>query len=151
MPETDDPVRAHIAADHAVRQPRLEWLIDDAPLGGEIAFAAAHEVAEDDILRQTAAACVQYPDDRILPRRCGDELDLPHSLSAVAAILLEHARARRLEPGGKLIVEFPHRAVEMGVGAPAKMLRAVKHLLDAHLEDHVGMGADPDFPGRDLP
>src|ERR1700692_3444536 len=100
MPETDDPVRAHIAPDHAVRQPRLEWLIDDAPLGGEIAFAAVHEVADGDILRQTAAACVQYSGDRTPPRRWGDELDLPHPLSAVAAVLLEHARARRLEPGG---------------------------------------------------
>ena len=31
VPETDDFVRTHVAADHSVRQPRLERLVDDAP------------------------------------------------------------------------------------------------------------------------
>ena len=35
-------------------------------------------------------------------------------------------------------------AIEMGVRAPAEMLRAVQDFLHAHLEDDVGMGADPD-------
>ncbi len=94
---------------------------------------------------------MQYPNDRVLTRRWGDELDLPHALAAVAAVLLEHARAGRLDPAGKLMVEFADGAVQMGVGAPAEMLRAVEHLLDPHFEDHVRIGADPHSPGRDLP
>ena len=34
--------------------------------------------------------------------------------------------------------------IELRVGAPAEMLRAIQHLLHAHLEDHVRMRADPD-------
>ena len=40
VPEADDLIGAHVAADHAVRQARLKRLIDDAAVGREIAFAA---------------------------------------------------------------------------------------------------------------
>src|SRR5258708_25285988 len=128
MPETDNLVCAHIAADHAVRQPRLKRLVNDAPLGGEIALASVHEFAEGQNLRHAAAACVQYPNDRVLARRWGHELDFPHALAAVAAVLLEYARAGRLEPAGKLSVEFACCTVQMGVGAPAEMFCAIEHL-----------------------
>jgi len=39
--------------------------------------------------------------------------------------------------------------VQMGVGAPPEMFRAVQNLFDAHLEDNVGMCADPRASCRD--
>src|ERR1700722_17635260 len=65
-------------------------------------------------------------------------------MTAVAAVLLEHTGACRLKPRRKLIAEFPDSSIEMSVGAPTKMLRAVKDLLHPHFENDVGMGADPD-------
>src|SRR5947207_490344 len=38
----------------------------------------------------------------------------------------------------------------MGIGAPSKMLRAVQDFFDAHLEDHIGVGADPGSARRYL-
>ena len=49
-----DLVGAHIAADHAVRQARLERLIHDAAIGREIRFASGHE------LRQRAALPARF-------------------------------------------------------------------------------------------
>ena len=46
MPETDDFVGAHVAPDHAVRQPLLEWLVDDAAIVREIGSAAHHELSK---------------------------------------------------------------------------------------------------------
>jgi len=40
VPETDNFVRAHVAADHAVGQARLERLIHDTAFSGEICLAA---------------------------------------------------------------------------------------------------------------
>jgi hypothetical protein len=70
-------------------------------------------------------------------------LDFPHALSAVAAVLLEDTRARCAEPPRKRHAKFGRAAIAVRVAAPAKMLCAIKHLLDAHLEDDVRMGADP--------
>jgi hypothetical protein len=81
----------------------------------------------------------------------GNELGLPHPLAAVAAVLLENTRACRLKPHRKLFAECCGGAIDMGVRTPTKMLRAMKNFLHAHLEDHVGMGANPDSPGRDVP
>jgi hypothetical protein len=39
--------------------------------------------------------------------------------------------------------EFGRRAVEMGIGSPSEMFAAVQDFLDADLEDHVVMRADP--------
>ena len=50
------------------------------------------------------------------------------------------ARRARREPRSEVL----RRRVEMGVGSPAEVAGAVEHLLDAHLQDDIGMGADPD-------
>ena len=43
-------------------------------------------------------------------------------------------------------------AIEMGIGAPAEMLRAVEDdLLYARLEDHVGVRADPGTARSHIP
>ena len=72
-----------------------------------------------------------------------NEFRLPHALTAIATVLFEYPRTRRLKPLGKLLVEFPDGAIEMGIRAPAQVLGPIKDFLDAHFEDHVGMSADP--------
>ena len=57
--KTDDLFAAHVAADHAVGQPRLERLIDDAAFGCEIDLATSHEVVERHIFGHAAPARVQ--------------------------------------------------------------------------------------------
>jgi hypothetical protein len=69
---------------------------------------------------------------------------------AIAAVLLQDARAGGLQQRRKLGAECGGIAVEAGVGAPAEMLGAVEDFLDAHLEDHVGMSADPGAARRNL-
>ena len=149
VPESDNLVGAHVAADHAVGQPRLERLIDDAAVGREIGLAAAHEIAERHVFGDTASRRLQHAHQRALGCGWRSEFDLPDALPAVAAVLLEDTRARR-QPRRKLFAESPGGAIEMGVGAPAEALGAMKNLLHAHLEDHVGMSADPDPPGGDV-
>ena len=61
--ETDDLVRAHVAADHAVAQPRLEWLIENAPVIGEIRDAASHEIAEQHLFGYAAATRMQHANE----------------------------------------------------------------------------------------
>jgi len=39
MPKADDLVGYHIAADHAIGQPRLERLIDNASVVGKVSLA----------------------------------------------------------------------------------------------------------------
>ena len=41
-------------------------------------------------------------------------------------------------------------AIELGIGAPSEMFRAMQHLLHAHLQGHVGMRADPDTACGDI-
>ena len=48
--EADDLIGTHVTADHALRQSILEWLIDDASVGGEVFLAATHEVSEQHVL-----------------------------------------------------------------------------------------------------
>ena len=59
VPKTNDLFAAHIAADHALGQPQLERLIDDAAVGSEIDLAKSHEVVERHIFGHAAPACVQ--------------------------------------------------------------------------------------------
>ena len=40
-------------------------------------------------------------------------------------------------------MEFACAAIEMRVRAPAQLLRAVEDFLDTHLQDDIGMRADP--------
>ena len=60
MSEADDFVGSHVATDHAVRQPLLKRLIDDAATIGEVAAAARQEFCERNGFRLTAASCFQY-------------------------------------------------------------------------------------------
>ena len=78
-----------------------------------------------------------------LAGQLGAQLDLPDPLAAIATVLLQDTRAGRSKPRRECLAKGRGRAVEMGVGAPAKMLRAIQDLFHAHLEDHVGMRADP--------
>jgi hypothetical protein len=139
MAEADDLIRAHVAADHAIRQTRLKWLIDDAATGREIGFATRHEVP----LRMQHLHALR-------DLRSADQLDLPDTLATIAAVLLEHARSRRPQARRKLLSEGRCGSIEMRIGAPSEMLRAVQDLFHPHLEDGVGMGADPRPAGRDF-
>jgi hypothetical protein len=129
MPESDDLVRAHIATDHAIRQPGLKWLIDDATFVREIRFAPVHEIAERHILGHAAAGRMQHPNGCRAPRWFGCEFDLPHSLAAVASVLFEDARAGCSQTLRKFFAERCSVAVQMGVRAPAKKPGAVKDFL----------------------
>src|SRR5207245_7365522 len=93
MSEADDLVRAHIATDHAIRQPGPEWLIDDATFVREIRFAPVHEIAERHILGHAAAGRMQHPNGCRALRRFGRELDFPHPRAAVASVLFQDPRA----------------------------------------------------------
>ena len=91
MSETDDFVGAHVAPDHAVRQPLLEWLIDDAAIVREIGSAAHHELGERQSFRFTAPPCFQH--DGVTPSLgCRGKLDFPYALTAIAAVLLDDTR-----------------------------------------------------------
>src|SRR5271167_1739565 len=95
MSEADDLVRAHVATDHAVGQPGLERLIDDAAIVREIRFAPAHEFIERHIPRDAASERVQHPNDCAVLPGPGSELDLPPPPATMAAVLLEDPRPRR--------------------------------------------------------
>jgi hypothetical protein len=60
-PSGGGAISAFVATDHAIRQPRLEWLIDDATFIREIRFAPVHEIAERHILGHAAAGRMQHP------------------------------------------------------------------------------------------
>src|SRR5258708_40339948 len=64
-------------------------------------------------------------------------------LPAIAAVLLEHARAGGLQARRKLRTKGFGAVVTMRIGAPAQMARAVEDVLDAHLQNDIGMRADP--------
>src|SRR5262249_28369118 len=76
-------------------------------------------------------------------------LDFPDALAAVAAVTLDHARASG-EPGRQFGAHCLGRSIEGRVAAPAHRAGTMEHLLGAHLEDHIGMGAHPDAARRDL-
>jgi hypothetical protein len=105
--------------------------------------AQRHEVRQRHLFRHAAATRMQHADLRSIAGRQGNRLDLPHSLAAIAAVLLEHARAGRLQSRREFCAERRRRAVEMRVGAPAEVPGAMQDLLYAHLEDDVRVRADP--------
>ena len=73
-------------------------------------------------------------------------LDLPHPLSAIAAVLFEHARTRRREASWKCLRKRGNGAIKPRIGAPAEMLGPHQHLFHTHLEDHVRVRTDPRSP-----
>src|SRR5262249_45250889 len=76
-------------------------------------------------------------------------LDLPDALATVAAVALDHARASG-ESCWQFDAHLPSRSIEGRVAAPAHRAGTMEHLLGAHLEDYIGMGAHPDAARRDL-
>jgi hypothetical protein len=122
VPETESLVRAHVATDHTVPQPRLERLIDNAPFARKIRFALFHELAQRRVLGHAAAARVQHPYDCRVLRGCGYQLDLPHSLTAIAAVLFEDPRTCRSKARRKLFAKCCSGAIQMGVCAQPRCL-----------------------------
>jgi hypothetical protein len=150
--ESDDFVSCQIAADHPLRQARLERLIDDAAATYEIDLAAAHESAERNLFRNTAALGVKDPDRDVRSRGTNlvSELYLSDALASIATVLLQDARAARRETRGEPFVEVFDRWIEIRLGTPAQLARAIEHLLDAQLENDVRVGAHPYPPRGDL-
>src|SRR5215472_7728717 len=149
VPEAGDAVRAHIAADHTVRQARLKRLIDDAAAPAEIGLATAYEALERQLFGDTAALRMQHAYKRVSAAPAVDKLHFPHALAAVAAVLLQHPRAG-LQSHWERVTKFRRATIEMRVRAPAEMLGAVENLLDAHFENDVGMRAGPRPARRDV-
>src|SRR3569623_3649762 len=93
MAEAGATVARHVAAHHALGEPRLERLVDDEAVL-EVAAALFDEGIERHVLR-CGRGRLEYAHH--LPRSCaGEMLDLPDALSAIAAIALDDART-----GGK--------------------------------------------------
>ena len=122
--EADDLIGPHVAADHAVGQARLKRLIDDASVGGKIGRAARHELRKRHFLGHASPLRMQNAHYTRPARRLGNKFDLPNSLAAIAPVLLEDPRAGRLEPWRERGAEVGRRTVEVGIGAPSKMLGA---------------------------
>src|SRR5215210_7445990 len=81
--------------------------------------------------------------------RTGNDLHLPHALTAIAAVLFQYPRTL-LYSRWKGIVKFLGAPVQVRVGAPAEMFGTPQHFLDAHLQNDIGMGADPGPARGDL-
>ena len=120
------------------------------PSAVKIRLAARHEFLEPHVLRNASALGLQHAHDLGRAGLIGNEFDLPDTLTGVAAVLLEHAGARRRQPRGKGSSEFGRAAVEVRVGAPPEPFRAVQDFLDAHLHDDVGVRADPRAAGGNV-
>ena len=150
MAEADHLVGAHVAANHAVRQPRLKGLIDDAAAGGEIGFAAREKLIEPQSFWHAAAARMQDRNKTRCALRAPSRFHLPHALTAVAAVLLEDTRAQPetfRQPGPQIVCG----PIEMRVRAPAEMPGAVQDFFDPHSENDVGVRADPRASRRHIP
>src|ERR1700722_3681145 len=145
--EARDLGAAHVAADHSIGQARLERLVDDAPAPPEIRFATDDESIERNLLGLAAALSMEHPD---LGGCIRQGLYLPDTLACIATVLFEDPGACRSQAGWEFAAEYVCAVVAMGVAAPTQMARPVEYLLDAHLEDDVGMCADPRALRRDL-
>src|SRR5689334_18914469 len=94
MAEPDDFVADEVAANQSFSEPGLKRLIDQAAGVGEVLGARVHELTQwHHIGAAVALRRVLHPNDR-RPRGLAallrvDELDLPHSLAAVPAKLLQ--------------------------------------------------------------
>ncbi len=122
-------------------------MVDDAAAPAEIRLAADHESVERHLLGLATALRVQHSDHSA---GMVQSFHFPDSLPAIAAVLLEHACAGGLQARRKLRTEGSGAVVTMRIGAPAQMARAVKDVLDAHLQNDIGMRADPRTLQSDL-
>jgi hypothetical protein len=147
MAEAHHSICGHVAADHTVRKARLERLIDNASTIGEIRLATRHQLGERHFFGHGTATRVKHADGYATCGGRANKLDLPHALAAVAAVLFEYTRPGRLKPRRKLLAQRKRTSVDIGVSAPAECPRAIEDLLHAHLEDDVGVRADPNSLG----
>jgi hypothetical protein len=98
-----------------------------------------------------SAERVQDTDDRYFIGVFRWGFDFPDTLTTIAAVLLWNARLGGLQARGELVSTGLRRAIEMRVGSPSKMPGSMQHLLHAHLEDHVGVRADPGTARSHIP
>ena len=91
MREADDVVVGQVDADHPLGEPLLERLLDHQPAAVEVRLAAVDELAQ----RECSAARRASRAARAAVRRqpAVVELDLPDSLAAHPALLLQHRAA----------------------------------------------------------
>src|SRR5690349_14740087 len=88
--EADDAVRSHVAADHAVRQARLKWLIDDTAAPAEIVLAPSHEACERQLFRDASAQRMQHVHLTLSSAGCSvRKLHLPDTLAIITAVLFQ--------------------------------------------------------------
>src|SRR5690349_3406845 len=123
MPEAGDPVSAHVASDHAVRQARLKRLVDDAAAPAEIGLATVHEAGKRHQLRHTATLRMQHAHHARIGAPTRNNLNLPHALPAIATVLFQYPRTL-LYSRWKGIMKFLGAPVQVRVGAPAEMFGA---------------------------
>ena len=113
-------------------------------------------LARGDEFAERASVPARCPGAHAARARCWfaasilEQFDLPDTLTAVAAVLLEHARTGRLQPRREFRTKSVGGAVQVCIGAPAEVPGAVQHLLHAHLQDGVRMCADPRATRRDI-
>jgi hypothetical protein len=103
-----------MAADHPIRQSRLEGLVDDAVAIQEIRSALGHECIEGNISRHAATQRFENGDDS---GRFVRSLNSPYTLAAIAAVLLDDARPRRLQAVGKLIPKLRESGIATRIRA----------------------------------
>src|ERR1051325_9781844 len=131
--EANDLIVHEIAADRAVRQPLLIFLIDHPAAAGKVRLAAAIKFAERDALFAAAALRVPDTDNGFAPRRrraaptvvirgaVHRQLNFPYAVAAVAPGLLAHPRLPRRESQRQFTDHLIHTAVKMRVAAPPEI------------------------------
>src|SRR5215470_18929707 len=144
--EADAAIACHVAAHYTFAQARLEWLIDHAAVF-ETLDTPLDKLVQRELLRCVLGG-IQHAHHRPVVRTC-QRLHLPDALAAVAAVALDHARANG-EPRRQFDAHRLGRSIEGRVAAPTHRAGTMEHLLGAHLEDHVGMGAHPGAACHDL-
>src|SRR6185437_15652930 len=142
--EAHEPAARHVAAHHAFDDARLVRMVDQPALAGEVLPAMVEEFAQRHLDRRAVAM------RRLLQAqaRSFERGDLPDTLAAIAAMLLQDTNTACGKLKRKAAREVSGGAVESGVAAPAEFARRVKDFLGSDLEDRVRMRADPDAGDR---
>src|SRR5262249_23589350 len=129
---------------------------------GKVRRAAAIEFAERDSLLAAAALGVPGSNDGFRPRQrrwaaavivlkmIYRQLDFPHAVAAVAAVLLEHPRLAGGEPQREFVDHLIHSGVKMRVRAPPEIACAKEDLFRPQLENDIRMRADKNAAGGDI-
>src|SRR5262249_55726122 len=146
MAEAGAAIAGHVAAHHTLLEARLEGLIDHTAVF-EIADAPLEKLVARRLLRYVLG-CRQHGNHGSVAGTSHPPA-LPDALAAITAVALDHARTRG-EPRRQIDAHHLGSAIKGRVAAPAHATSTMEHLLSAHLEDHVGMGADPNAARRHL-